>query len=85
MTSRKRETALNLRTHVGLRGNLNWADWADWDGADGEPTNAKVTDRMRRMYPSYAQEEFLLAQSVAFHGPDSNPRRHPRREKSLFE
>lgn len=52
---------------------------------DGEPTNAKVTDRMRRMYPGYAQEEFLLAQSVAFHGPDANPRRQPRREKSLFK
>jgi hypothetical protein len=42
---------------------------------DGEPTNAAAIERMRRLYPGYAQEEFLLLQSVTFHGPDG---RQPR-------
>jgi glyoxylase-like metal-dependent hydrolase (beta-lactamase superfamily II) len=37
---------------------------------DSEPTNAEVSERMKSLYPGYAQEEFLLAHSVAFHGPD---------------
>jgi glyoxylase-like metal-dependent hydrolase (beta-lactamase superfamily II) len=38
---------------------------------DGERTNADALARMKRLYPGFAQEGFLLAQSVAFHGPDS--------------
>jgi glyoxylase-like metal-dependent hydrolase (beta-lactamase superfamily II) len=37
---------------------------------DTEPTNARAIERMKRLYPGYAQEEFLLLHSVAFHGPD---------------
>jgi glyoxylase-like metal-dependent hydrolase (beta-lactamase superfamily II) len=37
---------------------------------DDEATNAAAEARMKRLYPSYAQVEFLLAQSIAFHGPD---------------
>jgi len=36
-----------------------------------EPTNAAAMDRMKRLYPGFEQEGFLLAQSIAFHGPDS--------------
>jgi glyoxylase-like metal-dependent hydrolase (beta-lactamase superfamily II) len=35
-----------------------------------EPTNAAALARMKRLYPGFAQEDFLLAQSVAFHGAD---------------
>lgn len=37
---------------------------------DGESSNASAVERMKRLYPGYAQEEFLLSQSVGFHGPD---------------
>src|SRR5262249_11384279 len=35
-----------------------------------ERTNAAALARMKRLYPGFEQEGFLLAQSVAFHGPD---------------
>jgi glyoxylase-like metal-dependent hydrolase (beta-lactamase superfamily II) len=35
-----------------------------------EPTNAVALERMKRLYPGYEQEGFLLAQSIAFHGAD---------------
>ncbi len=35
-----------------------------------ESTNAAALDRMKRLYPGYDQEGFLLAQSIALHGPD---------------
>ena len=35
-----------------------------------EPTNAAALERMKRLYPGYEQEGFLLAQSIAFHGAD---------------
>jgi glyoxylase-like metal-dependent hydrolase (beta-lactamase superfamily II) len=35
-----------------------------------EKTNDAAIERMKRLYPGFAQEDFLLAQSVAFHGPD---------------
>ena len=38
---------------------------------DGETTDAAATDRMKRLYPGFEQEGFLLAQSIAFHGPDA--------------
>ena len=37
---------------------------------DVERTDADAAARMKRLYPGFAQEDFLLAQSVAFHGPD---------------
>jgi glyoxylase-like metal-dependent hydrolase (beta-lactamase superfamily II) len=37
---------------------------------DGESSNTLAIERMKRLYPGYAQEEFLLTQSVGFHGPD---------------
>ena len=36
-----------------------------------ERTNTAVLSRMKRLYPGFAQEDFLLAHSVAFHGPDT--------------
>ena len=36
----------------------------------GEPTNAAALACMKRLYPGFEQEDFLLAQSVAFHGAD---------------
>jgi glyoxylase-like metal-dependent hydrolase (beta-lactamase superfamily II) len=44
---------------------------------DGEPTDALATDRMKRLYPGFEQEGFLLAQSIAFHGPDARRARTP--------
>jgi glyoxylase-like metal-dependent hydrolase (beta-lactamase superfamily II) len=41
---------------------------------DGESTDASAAGRMKRLYPGFEQEGFLLAQSIAFHGPDA--RRH---------
>jgi len=38
---------------------------------DGERTDADVLALMKRLYPSFEQEGFLLAHSVAFHGPDA--------------
>ena len=35
-----------------------------------EPTNAAALARMKALYPGFEQEGFLLAQSIAFHGPD---------------
>jgi glyoxylase-like metal-dependent hydrolase (beta-lactamase superfamily II) len=35
-----------------------------------EPTNAEALARMKRLYPGFEQEDFLLAQSIAFHGAD---------------
>jgi glyoxylase-like metal-dependent hydrolase (beta-lactamase superfamily II) len=35
-----------------------------------EPTNAAALARMKRLYPGFEQEDFLLAQSIAFHGAD---------------
>jgi hypothetical protein len=35
-----------------------------------EKSNAAAMERMRRLYPGFEQAGFLLAQSVAFHGPD---------------
>lgn len=44
----------------------------DFMGAvDGERTDADALARMKRLYPGFEQEGFLLAQSVAFHGPDA--------------
>jgi glyoxylase-like metal-dependent hydrolase (beta-lactamase superfamily II) len=40
-----------------------------------EPTNAAALARMKRLYPGFAQEDFLLAQSVAFHGADGRAQR----------
>jgi glyoxylase-like metal-dependent hydrolase (beta-lactamase superfamily II) len=37
-----------------------------------EPTNAAALERMKRLYPGYEQEGFLLAQSIAFHGADGH-------------
>jgi glyoxylase-like metal-dependent hydrolase (beta-lactamase superfamily II) len=43
----------------------------DFVGAvSSEPTNAAALSRMKRLYPGFQQEEFLLAHSVAFHGAD---------------
>jgi glyoxylase-like metal-dependent hydrolase (beta-lactamase superfamily II) len=39
-----------------------------------EPTNAAAIVRMKRLYPGFEQEDFLLAQSVAFHGADGHSR-----------
>jgi glyoxylase-like metal-dependent hydrolase (beta-lactamase superfamily II) len=36
----------------------------------GERTNADAIARMKRLYPGFEQEDFLLGQSVDFHGPD---------------
>lgn len=36
-----------------------------------EESNAAAMERMRGLYAGFEQEGFLLAQSVAFHGPDS--------------
>src|SRR5580658_827367 len=41
---------------------------------DGEPSDASALDRMKRLYPGFEQEGFLLLQSVAFHGPDARRR-----------
>jgi len=38
---------------------------------DEEKTNAAAFDRMKRLYPRFAQEDFLLRYSVNFHGPDT--------------
>jgi glyoxylase-like metal-dependent hydrolase (beta-lactamase superfamily II) len=38
---------------------------------DGERTDADALARMKRLYPGFEQEGFLLAQSVAFHGPNA--------------
>jgi glyoxylase-like metal-dependent hydrolase (beta-lactamase superfamily II) len=35
-----------------------------------EPTNAAALARMKRLYPGFEQEGFLLTQSIAFHGAD---------------
>lgn len=37
-----------------------------------ERSNAAALARMTRLYPGYAQEAFLLAHSIAFHGPDAS-------------
>jgi hypothetical protein len=37
---------------------------------DGERTDGGALARMKRLYPGFEQEGFLLAQSIAFHGPD---------------
>jgi glyoxylase-like metal-dependent hydrolase (beta-lactamase superfamily II) len=41
---------------------------------DGERTNADALARMKRLYPGFREEGFLLAQSIAFHGPDGRPK-----------
>jgi glyoxylase-like metal-dependent hydrolase (beta-lactamase superfamily II) len=41
---------------------------------DGERTDADALARMTRLYPGFEQEGFLLAQSVAFHGPNGRAR-----------
>jgi glyoxylase-like metal-dependent hydrolase (beta-lactamase superfamily II) len=38
---------------------------------DGERTDADALARMKKLYPGFEQEGFLLAHSVAFHGPDA--------------
>ncbi len=38
---------------------------------DGERTDADALARMKRLHPGLEQEGFLLAQSIAFHGPDA--------------
>jgi glyoxylase-like metal-dependent hydrolase (beta-lactamase superfamily II) len=38
---------------------------------DSEPSDASAFDRMKRLYPGFEQEGFLLSQSIAFHGPDA--------------
>jgi len=38
------------------------------------PTNADALARMKRLYPGFEQEGFLLEQSVNFHGPDGRPK-----------
>jgi glyoxylase-like metal-dependent hydrolase (beta-lactamase superfamily II) len=38
---------------------------------DGERTDADALARMKRLYPGFEQEGFLLPQSVAFHGPNA--------------
>ena len=38
---------------------------------DSESTDAAAIERMKKLYPGYAQQDFLLLHSVAFHGPDS--------------
>jgi glyoxylase-like metal-dependent hydrolase (beta-lactamase superfamily II) len=44
---------------------------SDFIGAvDAEPTNAAAIERMKRLYPGFAQDDFLLLHSVNFHGPD---------------
>jgi glyoxylase-like metal-dependent hydrolase (beta-lactamase superfamily II) len=40
-----------------------------------EASDAAALERMKRLYPSFAQEGFLLAQSVAFHGPDGRQKK----------
>jgi glyoxylase-like metal-dependent hydrolase (beta-lactamase superfamily II) len=40
-----------------------------------EPTNAAALARMKSLYPGFAQEDFLLAQSIAFHGADGRAQR----------
>jgi glyoxylase-like metal-dependent hydrolase (beta-lactamase superfamily II) len=42
---------------------------------DGERTDADALARMKRLYPGFEQEGFLLAHSVAFHGPDARSKR----------
>jgi glyoxylase-like metal-dependent hydrolase (beta-lactamase superfamily II) len=41
------------------------------NAVDSEPSNAAADARMRRLYPGFLQEDFLLANSIAFHGPDA--------------
>jgi glyoxylase-like metal-dependent hydrolase (beta-lactamase superfamily II) len=41
---------------------------------DGERTDADALARMKRLYPGFEQEGFLLAQSVAFQGPNARAR-----------
>jgi hypothetical protein len=36
-------------------------------------TNAEALQRMKGRYPSFEQEDFLLAHTIAFHGPDGRP------------
>jgi glyoxylase-like metal-dependent hydrolase (beta-lactamase superfamily II) len=38
---------------------------------ESESTNAGAMERMKRLYPGHAQADFLLAHSIAFHGPDA--------------
>jgi hypothetical protein len=38
---------------------------------DGERTDADALARMKRLCPGFEEEGFLLAHSVAFHGPDA--------------
>jgi glyoxylase-like metal-dependent hydrolase (beta-lactamase superfamily II) len=40
-----------------------------------EGSNAAALERMKRLYPGFEQEGFLLAQSVAFHGPDGRTKK----------
>jgi glyoxylase-like metal-dependent hydrolase (beta-lactamase superfamily II) len=40
-----------------------------------EGSNAAALERMKRLYPEFEQEGFLLAQSVAFHGPDDRAKK----------
>ncbi|MCI4343664.1 MAG: MBL fold metallo-hydrolase [Thermoplasmata archaeon] len=41
---------------------------------DSEPTDTSATERMKRLYPGFEQDGFLLARCVAFHGPDARRR-----------
>jgi glyoxylase-like metal-dependent hydrolase (beta-lactamase superfamily II) len=42
---------------------------------DSEETDLAAIERMKRLYPAHAQADFLLAHSVAFHGPDARKNR----------
>lgn len=42
---------------------------------DAASTDAEAIARMEGLYPDFLQREFLLAQSVAFHGPDARSKR----------
>jgi glyoxylase-like metal-dependent hydrolase (beta-lactamase superfamily II) len=37
----------------------------------GDPSDPAALERMKRLYPGFEQEGFLLSQSIAFHGPDA--------------
>jgi glyoxylase-like metal-dependent hydrolase (beta-lactamase superfamily II) len=41
--------------------------------AGASATNAAMTERLVGLYPGYEQADFLLANSVLNHGPDSRP------------
>ena len=41
-----------------------------------EPTNVAAFERMRKLYPGFEQEDFLLAQSIAFHGADGRAQKN---------